>query len=806
MPRGLLIAVAVGLGLATAAPASAAPRVFAEPMQSTALIKHGAATGPSQLADGFRELERRHPGYLEFTTVSAELNDPNAVSLGPDGRPAWDEADTKDGLPFYVAIATDESVPDRDKAYVLLLNAHPAEPCGQEGDPRFIEDLLRWRSEDPDRILDDAGGVTGQRHHMTVREVLRKTKIYFVSTSPDDWYAGDSGDADNYNNANFNENRVAFQDGWVFPHEPTLFDRGYSTASQPEGAAVTTYLSRIRRDELGGKAFAVANDQHGPLPTSGALIFMDQGSDPAKLDRLEDYARRLEENMEEVFAKYFTGTGTTASQELAREAGTVRDLLLRKYTELSGQPVSEKALFLTLEWAEYATAWEHLDYTVASSWGGWAGSNAGLDADSISFETACDAQSGVYDPALFQLFVDNVRAANETGVVYAAQRAGKPTPPAVTKHGLGGRVGYVETGARVTDRDGNPSPPPAGYPGHPLIPQIVQAPYDVASSDYFRDLQPIVSTPIVPVRASDLARRTRDLDTLVVSDTDDVDAAAIRAFAERGGNVVLTDGALRLLPRLAKIEDGAIGRRSAYVGFSDLDRAHPWTAGLYKRARQTYDPVGIGLPLLMERDQYWPCNPACDASPTTNSAPVWSVARDAFEAAGGRTIGTADVTEQADGKAPGEGTATDRTTIGTLKVGDGRIVAFGALLPTPSEASAHWFGLDAYTLSIPAQRLLLRALRWDDGAATRAPKPCASRRRIVVSLPRTVRGRRVMRGRVTVDGRRARVRRVGGRLVALVDLRSSGRRTAVVRVTAITRSGRTRTTVRRFRTCVATRR
>src|SRR3712207_2760774 len=173
--------------------------------------------------------------------------------------------------------------------------------------------------------------------------------------------------------------------------------------------------------EINGRPFAVANDQHGPVPTSGAIIFQtEQGSDPIKVERVHDYGRRLEQNMEEVFARYFTGEGLNVTQQLAREAGSVRDLLLRKYNEQVGS-VDEKAAYLTLEWAEYATAWEHLDYTVGSSWGGWAGSRSGLGADSIGFETACRPFSEGWDPAMFQLFVDNVRAANETGVVQAAQ-------------------------------------------------------------------------------------------------------------------------------------------------------------------------------------------------------------------------------------------------------------------------------------------------------------------------------------------------------------------------------------------------
>ena len=273
---------------------------------------------------------------------------------------------------------TDESVPDSQKDYVLLLNAHPAEPCGQEGMPRFLEDLLIWRDTDPEHVLDDASGLHDKPHKISVAELLRRVKVFFVSPSPDGWAGGDGpGPADNGNAAGFNSNRVAYQDGWVFPATEELYDRGYSSLTQPEGAAVSRYLRQVREHELGGRPFAVANDQHGPVPTSGAIIFQtEQGSDPAKVERVHDYARRLEQNMDEVFAKYFTGEGLNASQQLAREAGSVRDLLLQKYNEQVGS-FDEKAAYLTLEWADSATAWEHIDYTVGSSWGGFAGSRVG---------------------------------------------------------------------------------------------------------------------------------------------------------------------------------------------------------------------------------------------------------------------------------------------------------------------------------------------------------------------------------------------------------------------------------------------
>ena len=531
---------------------------------------------------------------------------------------------------------TDESVPDSQKDYVLLLNAHPAEPCGQEGMPRFLEDLLIWRDKDPEHVLDDASGLHDQPHKISVAELLRRVKVFFVSPSPDGWAGGDGpGPADNGNAAGFNSNRVAYQDGWVFPATEELYDRGYSSLTQPEGAAVSRYLRQVRDTEIGGRPFAVANDQHGPVPTSGAIIYQtEQGSDPAKVERVHDYGRRLEQNMDEVFAKYFTGEGLNASQQLAREAGNVRDLLLQKYNEQVGS-FDEKAAYLTLEWADAATAWEHIDYTVGSSWGGFAGSQSGLGADSIGFETACRPFAAGYDPAMFQLFVDNVRAASETGVVHAAQREGRADPPPVATHDVGGKVGFVETGKRITDSDGNPSPPPLGHPGTPLLEQVAQAPYDVSNTDYFRDLRPIVSNPIVEVPNAGLRRNTQRLSTLVVADTPEVNAAALKRFATGGGNLVLTDAALQLLPRLTDMPQDAVRMRTAYVGYSDLDRSHPWTKDLYLQARQMFDPVGLGYPLLMERDQYWPCETGCDESGTENSAPVWTTDRAAWERQGG---------------------------------------------------------------------------------------------------------------------------------------------------------------------------
>ena len=710
-----VVALICTLGVvALAAPASATPvatteeerelygRVFLEPTESVDFIQFS-----DEFVPGMKLLEKTYPRYLDFTTVDKELNDKRAVALGPDGQPGWAKKDSKDGESFHVAVVTDERVPDRKKEYVFLTNAHAAEPCGREGDIRFLEDLLIWRTEDPKHKLNDATGRTGEKHDITVKELLKRTKIYFVDTATDAWSRGDRTNGgnvqySNYNNAGINSNRVAFHDGWVFPDHPKLFANGYTTLTQPE-SAIVRYFERIRKRELNGRPFAAAADLHGPVPV-GAVLLHEQNNSPEKLLRIHDFAERIEQKMEEALGEYITPQGVEVYEQVADAAGGVRDEALRAFTRYIG-PVSEKAAYLTLEWAEYATIWDHLDYTVTGTWGGWAASEAGLGADSISYEVNC-LSFAPYDGRTQQVFVDNIRAITETTVVHAA---------AIDKDrfsagDLGAKVGFFEHGRRVTHRDGNPTPPdPASR--NPVYGHVKQHPYDVSNTDYFRDLRAIVKSPVREVDRRGLGRSLKGLDAFVVSDTTLIAREQLKRFIRSGGTLVLTDSALKMLPSVSDVPEKFIEKGHAYVGYSDLDRTHPWTTGLYDRARQMYDPVGLGYPLLMERDQYWPCdaNGECEKSPTKNSSPIWSVQRGVWGDLGGTTIATVDPPKDRHGGAEGQG--TDKTSIGVLKQGKGRIVIFGALLPRPTEDFEHWFGLNPYTITIAGQELLLKALR-----------------------------------------------------------------------------------------------
>ncbi|MEA2460486.1 MAG: hypothetical protein QOH90_663, partial [Actinomycetota bacterium] len=291
-------------------------------------------------------------------------------------------------------------------------------------------------------------------------------------------------------------------------------------------------------------------------------------------------------------------------------------------------------------------------------------------------------------------------------------------------------VGYYEPGERVTDKDGNPVGVPAHFPDNPLVHQLHQTPYDVSNTDYFRDLKKVTGKPLTKVTPPELPSRLNQLDKFVVADSQVNDAGRLKAFVKKGGDLVLTDSALRMIPSLTKIDKKAVKKGFGYVGYADLDRSNPITHGLLATAWQTFAPTPIGYPLLMERDAYWNSGTnnedAGTSSPTKNSAAIWTVDRDAWEDAGGVTIGTADPPKNRKSVTEGEPkdvyencydycfakrmAAQDKTEIGTLKVGKGRIVIFGAMLPQPTEQFAHWFGLNAYSVSAAAQTMLLRVL------------------------------------------------------------------------------------------------
>jgi hypothetical protein len=195
----------------------------------------------------------------------------------------------------------------------------------------------------------------------------------------------------------------------------------------------------------------------------------------------------------------------------------------------------------------------------------------------------------------------------------------------------------------------------------------------------------------------------------------DAYAAAFRAFVERGGNLVLTDGALAALPALTgTIKPEAVTGGYWYAGWMDFDDGsgetydkHPLAKGVnmegtaegsatisgqtFSHRHQTYEPVPIGYYVDASGD----CtNALCDS-------PNWFVEEAAWKAAGGtvaaRTLGLVE-------KDPDAGRKTG-VSLGELALGKGKIRIAGALLPEPTEANYHPFGLSSYSVTYTGYQL-----------------------------------------------------------------------------------------------------
>jgi len=178
--------------------------------------------------------------------------------------------------------------------------------------------------------------------------------------------------------------------------------------------------------------------------------------------------------------------------------------------------------------------------------------------------------------------------------------------------------------------------------------------------------------------------------------------ATLRGYAERGGNLVLTDGAVRNLAWMDMIDRGLINDFSVYAGYISFTRDgstasyddplarnidQPGAAEGPGFRHQTYEPVPIGYAITPP-----------DNDGQLSSSPVWGVDQIEWERLGGRTAGT---------------TTADQVTLGEIELGSGVVRVIGALVPMPTEQFYHPFGLSDYALTYSGYQVLQNALQWE---------------------------------------------------------------------------------------------
>lgn len=269
-----------------------------------------------------------------------------------------------------------------------------------------------------------------------------------------------------------------------------------------------------------------------------------------------------------------------------------------------------------------------------------------------------------------------------------------------------------------------------------------QEPYDVSRMDFFRDLNRFAAKRdrLAALRVGKILRKPgllRRYDTLVVANEfmpgfepgssgrytrSDYKryATALARFARRGGNLTLTDGALSGLPRLGVgLSRKNVRSGNFYAGWMDFDDGEGPT---YDRRRlasgvdmkgtaegqdtvdgqtfdnrhQTFEPAPLGYYISTLGSANSTCEEdRCDS-------PNWIVDQQAWEQAGGTTAARTLVRRSTE---PGSRTRTG-TSLGKLRLGSGVVRIAGALLPDPSEANYHPYGLSSYALTYTGYQLV----------------------------------------------------------------------------------------------------
>ncbi|MGH2711204.1 MAG: M14 family zinc carboxypeptidase [Actinomycetota bacterium] len=174
----------------------------------------------------------------------------------------------------------------------------------------------------------------------------------------------------------------------------------------------------------------------------------------------------------------------------------------------------------------------------------------------------------------------------------------------------------------------------------------------------------------------------------------------LRDYVKDGGNLVLTDGALKALDYMNLIDSESISTFTQYAGYIGFtadggttdtysdplakDLNQPGAAEGPGHRHQTYEPVPIGFPI---QDA---------AGADYNGSFVTTVKQDEWETAGGRTAGT---------------TTSEQVSLGELPHGKGQVRVIGALIPMPFEGAYHPFGLADYAVTYSGYQVFNNALQ-----------------------------------------------------------------------------------------------
>ena len=671
--------------------------------------------------------------YAEWTAAMQQLQKehPDRVHFRQIGM-------TAAGRPLYDVMVSDFSDPtplfERTGLY-FNGDIHGDERDGTEGFARAIEDLAESK---------DDGVLAKLRHEVLV----------FTDANPDGWQPGDvpdggGGQYTRENGAGHDLNRewpiVGFQNPTTFP------------LADPEvQSIVAAHGNGLHRHD--GIHFAYAIDVHGsatPETPPNAQLMLDVllGAEQNDLTRALQQVQMADTYMNNLSA-------TTSDNVLATiGAGT-------------GQQIYRVG--------DWDTSWDIYGYLVSGGYADWmANSTTGLGAVSGTVELWINGEPGQENT--FAGYHQEIEASNVHSMRVAV--ATLMDLGMRNEHGrlhLDGPVAYVPNPAALGAGQG-------GGPADPIGDPATRPPtraYPASTNRFWQDLAKAADHPVrrLDPHASGLAAVLARQHAVVLTGDPRLGnpgfLAALKAYATNGGTVVLTDGALRALSGLGIVKADAVAKQDVYAGYFDTtDASSPLVKGRRPLSRQTYEPVPLGYAI----------DNTFSSSSSSVHSPAWTVDQPAWEAAGGKTVGT---------------TGTGRTSLGELQLGRGRIRILGALLPDPSGAFAHPFGVGDYAVTYWGYQVVANLLDGKEslapGAAPGRPARCVDRRKFAFRIHQPRHGS-VVAVRVYVNGKLTR--RLRGHRIVRVVLRRLPQGRFTVKIVARTSRGSETVSVRRYRGC-----
>lgn len=592
-----------------------------------------------------------YPAFQSAMTTLAHLY-PNRVHVVMVGHSAG-------GYPLYDVLVSDFS--DRtplSHRTGLYFNGsiHGDERDGAEGFARVVEDLAQAKSP-------------------AIVNQLRHELIVFTFANPDGWVHGDVPDGlahapgpanggasvglytfTRWNQAGHDLNRawpvVGFQNETSHPLQ------------DPEVRSYVSYNGNYLHRRLGIR-FAYAFDVHGSSqvrnpPNRQLMLDILMGADQM------DLTRTLRQT--QILQTYMKNLARTASADPLHRAGAA-----------TGNRVYTPGL--------WDTTWDIYGYQVSGDYADWmANRTTGLGAVADTVELWINGEPGQvntytgYNRLVEQSNVHSLRV-----LVTTAMSAAMNRQRAILR--LPGAIAYVVNPFSLNKGTGK-TVTPIG----PASVRPPSAPYPASNNNFFTALARESNAPIVGLSASGIhsARQLRRFRAVVIAQDPHLDSpstlTAIRGYAAAGGTVIVTDEALKDLAAWHIVPPSAVGHSLVYAGYVTPTKKHdPLTRGARQLSSQTYEPVPLGYEL----------SNTFSSSTSVDTAPAWWVSTKAWQSAHGASAGT---------------TGTGHTSLGSVRLGKGQVRIIGSLLPNPSGAFTHPFGVNSYDLTYWGYQLLENAL------------------------------------------------------------------------------------------------